>query len=519
MNLKFWEWKIRPNVIFNVVKSSTRFAGQSAVKSYDGEKNLGAMGDPIHYILDHDRLRIRAWQAYLESDLAQTILKKYFSWVMDGGLKLDADPISEVLKSNSINLNSEVFNTTVEPLFKAWAESTASSYSKMMTFNEVQHEAFKNAQIGGDVLVVLRYINGAVTVQLIDGSHVQSPMGGSIMRENRIYNGVEIDKTGQHVAYHVRTAGLTHDRIPARSESTGLITAFLVYGNRYRLDNSRGLPIIATSLETLKKIERYKEAAVGSAEERQKIVYQIVHQQFSDGSTPLLDQLAKASGFNNADNDLPVSDDGVALAENVAATTEKMTYNMPLGAELKVLESKNEMFFKEFYQTNADIICGSIEIPPNVAFSMYNDSFSASRAATKDWEHTMDIKRKDFKRQFLQHVYNFWLHIQILTDKVNAPGYMAAFVRKNEMVLQAYRHARFTGSMFPHIDPLKEVKAERAKLGTGSEHIPLTTFERSTEFLNGGNAKSNFEQYAEEIKMAEKLKIEKPVKEVPPAAK
>jgi len=510
MNLKFWTWG-KPKTVFNVVKSSARYAGQAAVKSYDGEKNLGAMGDPIHYELDYERLRIRSWQSYLESDLSKTILNKCFSWTIDGGLRLDAAPVNEVLSSNGIDLNSEEFNQEVEPLFKTWAESTVSSYSSMTTFNDVQDEAYKNASVGGDVLVVLRLVDRIVRVQLIDGAHVQSPMGVNVSNTNRIFNGVEIDASGKHVAYHVRTKALKTERIPARSPSTGLVTAFMVYGNRYRLDNSRGLPVIATSLETLKKIERYKEAAVGSAEERQKIVYQIVHEQFSDGQSPLMDQLAKASGFNdNADNDLPVTDDGVSIAADVAATTDKMTYNMPRGAELKVLESKNEMFFKEFYETNAHIVCGAVDIPPNVAFAIYTDSFSASRAATKDWEHTMKLNRKKFKRQFLQHVYNFWLHVQVVTDTVNAPGYMNAFTRKNEMVLQAYRHCRFIGSMFPHIDPLKEVKAERAKLGTGADHVPLTSIEAATEALGGTNAKSNMEQYSEEIKMAEELGIEKP---------
>ena len=67
------------------------------------------------------------------------------------------------------------------------------------------------------------------------------------------------------------------------------------------------------------------------------------------------------------------------------------------------------------------------------------------------------------------------------------------------------RNARFTGPMFPHIDPLKEVNAERAKLGDLAKDIPLTTVEAATEALNGGDSASNLEQFIEELKSAKPL--------------
>jgi hypothetical protein len=59
----------------------------------------------------------------------------------------------------------------------------------------------------------------------------------------------------------------------------------------------------------------------------------------------------------------------------------------------------------------------------------------------------------------------------------------------------------------PHIDPLKEVMAERAKLGTAADAIPLTTVEDATRNLNGGDSDSNMTQFADEYQTAKKLKI------------
>ena len=346
----------KKNVVIDEVKPQrveklAHYAGSAWVKSYDGEKNLGAIGPVIDYRLQYDALRLRSWQAFLESDIAQTIIKKYINWIIDKGLRANAMPPKLILKSEGVDIDTEKYNNIVEARFNVWAKSKLSSMNGMKNFHQQTKDAFKNAAIGGDVLVILRFVDKMLKVQLIDGANVSNPMGNTNPNKT-IRDGIELDKNGKHIAYWVRSKKkgtiLNWERIPAVSAKSGFTTAFLVYGSEYRLNSYRGMPIIGTSLETLKKIERYKEAAVGSAEERQKIVYYIKHQLGGTGESPLGAQLATAMGNTN-DGDLPVDEFGENLANNVAATTDKMTYNLPPGAELQSLESKNELFFKEFY--------------------------------------------------------------------------------------------------------------------------------------------------------------------------
>lgn len=496
----------------SVLASSTSSGwGQAYGIMFDGEKNIGDLGPVISYSMNYSRLAMRAWQSYAENDITKTILPKLQSWIIDKGLKLQAIPNKTLLKTEGIELNSEAFNEVVEARFLTWAKSKKSTYSGNTNLNQLAKEVFKHAKIGGDCLVILRYVDGCVKVQMIDTMHLGCPIGGSKTENTKIVDGVEIDKyTGEHVAYHVRKSQMMdYERIPAKDEKTGLTIAFLVYGDKYRADNHRGVPVISTSLETLKKIERYKEAAVGSAEERQKIAFAIEHEIGSDGSSPLIGQLTRAFDSDASDS-LPVDETGQQLANNIAATSNKETYNLTPGSKLTQLESRNEMFFKEFYETNANIICAAIGIPPNVAFSIYNDSFSASRAATKDWEHTIDVERDYFTNQFYQNIYSFWLFVEIFSLKVQAPGYIEAFNKGNFMVVEAYSNCRFTGPMFPHIDPLKEVNAERAKLGPLAANIPLTTVEQATEVLNGGDSDSNIQQFSEELIQAKELNVVAP---------
>ncbi len=513
-----WESQINtPQLTETSAKNSASFEpvgvwGRAYTKSFDGEKNFGEAGPIINYRPDYAGLRYRSWQAYLESEIARTVLNRFAVWIVDKGLRLEAEPKRKLLESVGVNFtDSEEFNDIIESRFFLWAKSNTSSHDGNKPFNEVAKEAFKNAKIGGDVIVVLRYVKGKFTVQLIDGGHLGTPYGNKGANDgNKIINGIEIDSKGTHIAYHIHKGLNDYQRIECYNKSAKLRQAFIVYGTKYRLDDNRGLPIISTSIESLKKIERYKEAEVGNAEEIAKVAYQIIHQAFSDESTPFKDQMLKMADVGASNQDAyPVDDAGNKLANNVTATTNKQAFNMTRGSKIEPLNHGNgKLSFKEFYETNANIICSSIGIPPNVAFSIYNDSFSASRAATKDWEHTISFERDDFTAQFYAPIYEFFLHIQVIEGLFTLPGYLQAHKEDNDLILSAYRNCRFTGPMFPHIDPLKEVNAERKKLGPLAENIPLTTVEKSTEVLYGGDSRSNMEQFGKELEEAKNNGIE-----------
>lgn len=496
--------------------------------TFNGEKNLGEMGPAKNYLIDYAVLRTRAWQSYLESEITQTVIGKHAKWTIGEGLKLQCEPSKVVLQAEGVDFesNRQEFCKNVEARFDLFRLSKESDYSQMENLDELAKTAYINSIVGGDVLVVLRYDDSGVSIQLVDAQHVQSPAFGSeiypqnLANGHTIQHGIELDARRKHIAYYVRSNNALDPfkivRVPAIGAESGLEMAFMVYGLKYRIDNVRGLPVIAVVLETLKKLERYKEAVVGSAEEVAKVAYQIVHELGATGENPLANRIGLAHDIGGGkDSDIPKDAAGIEMANSIAVTTNKQAINNAPGTEIKTLnQSNSQVNFPNFYDKHIDITCASIGIPPNVAMSLYNDSFSASRAALKDWEHTLKVDRKRMTMQFYQRVYNFWLEVMILTNKIQAPGYLQAKMKGNMDVLNAYRKCRFIGSPVPHIDPLKEVNAERAKLGPNGAHIPLTTVEAATENLNSGEAENNIEQFAEELKSTDKVGI-KPIVQKP----
>jgi capsid protein len=484
---------------------------------YTGEKTPGEMGAAKDYILYYDFLRTRSWQSFLESEITQAIIKKFTLWVIGSGLKVQPEPVKTVLEQEGISQISPDFVKQVESRFNLWTASRYSDASKMFAVDLLAFEAYKNAIVGGDVLVILYPENNSISTQVIDGSHVVSPgldttyQGDARARGNRIEYGVEISPDNEHIAYYVRGADGKYYRVPRYGENSQRLMAFLVYGLRYRLDNVRGLPLIAAVLETLRKLDRYKEATVGSAEERQKIAYSIEHNADSTGENPLMSKLVQSTalGMGEAPESKSVSE-YEAASTKVAATTNKQAFNMPIGATLKLLESKNELYFKDFYATNIELVCAAVGIPYEVTMAMYNSNYSASRAAIKEWEHSMRTSREGFSIQFYQPFYNLWLEMAILSGKIQANGYIKAMNEGNIMAMEAYRNARWLGANVPHIDPLKEVQAERLKLGDDS--TPLTTYDQSTEALNSGDFSQNMEKVKVEKELIKKSGLEpKPV--------
>ena len=307
----------------SVIRMSADFQGNGGAytplfaTSFNGEKTLGGVGPIRNYRPNYEALRLRSWQSYYENEVSHTIINAYIKWFIGKGLKAQCEPLVEVLRLENIDLNVQEFCRTVESRYQAWSKSNMSDYSNMDSKNDLSATALKNAKLGGDVLVVIRYINNCVNVQLIDASHVISPGLGTeyfpqiLPNGNKVLNGIEMKPNGEHVAYYVRDYQGEFTRIESKN-SLGLKCAYLYYGSKYRLDNVRGVPDLSNVLEKLASLERYGSAALGSAEERQKISYVMEPELLASPQNVLAKDLVKAHDYyKGISSQLPVDMQGL----------------------------------------------------------------------------------------------------------------------------------------------------------------------------------------------------------------
>jgi len=191
--------------------------------SYTGEKTPGEIGTIRNYVLNYGALRARSWQSYLESEITQTVVNKYLSWIIGKGLKLESEPVEAILSANGITINTEEFISLNEARFGLFSRSTESDYSKLDNLNRLAFVVKKQALLGGDCLIVLRVIKGKMNVQIIDAGAVTNPLFDSAdlkldrERGNKIENGIVTNKKGEIIAFYVRENDRTFKRIKARS--------------------------------------------------------------------------------------------------------------------------------------------------------------------------------------------------------------------------------------------------------------------------------------------------------------
>jgi len=472
---------------------------------YDGEKTPGELGSVLYTYPDHLKLRLRAYDSNLKTDIIKIITGKYFKAVIGSGLKLQSEPVQEVLKINGIDIDLTDFKKKIESCFNLYANSYYSDYRRMQTLHENANDSFSDSFLGGDNLFILRADDKGVNIQVIDGEQIQQPdETHDVLKQkkkgNIVVDGVEIDKKGTHIAYYViirKMDSETSDfdinfkRVDCK-DNQGRTVSRLVYGSKHRINDVRGISRISSILEKVNKLDRYTEATVSKMEESANVVLSIEHDQNSTGENPLTPGTARVKPNNKSIDNL--YEQGQKTAAMIEQSTSKKTYNMPNGAKLKGFESGSDSSeYETFSKTVFMYLCASVEIPVEVALQMYNSNYSASRAAINAWEHIAEIVRKKFSKDFYQPFYNMYLEYMILSGKIDAPGYIDALENDDFMVIEAYCNARWVGPKTPHIDPLKEVKAVELMLS-----LRLISREQAAEMLNLGNWEDSYDKFVEE---------------------
>ncbi len=503
---------VNNTAVDNIVSADSNYRGDLATFRtgvFDGEKTPGELGPVYDLKTNPEALRLRAYEADLTNDVIKTITGKFFKWVIGSGMKLQAELNEKVLKTEGVNCSLDKFRSDAEARFEVFSNSTVSDFSGMENLHTKAQEAFK-AAFFGDVLIVLRVIDGFPNVQVIDGEHVKTPFLDNVNweekakeRKNFIRNGIEIDSRGKHIAYYVHSNDSESllgkfERISAYGEKSKCKMAWMIKMAQHRIDNDRGIPVISSILEKVSTLDRYTNATVATAEERAKMVYAIEHELGSTGENPLVANIRKTSGIGSTGSNDSSYDLAKETASTIRVTTSKQVVNMPQGSKLSALYSQSEIQFEPFWKAIFVSLCAAIDIPPEVALQQYNSNYSASRAAINGWDYIVKIYRKAFSDKFYQPFYALWLETEILRNKISAPSYLVN--KDNFMITEAYCKARFTGKNMPHIDPVKEVKAVVEMIEKG-----LISNEQGAETLNVGEWRENYNKLMQEQEVKNKM--------------
>ncbi len=445
--------------------SSAGFTNDLMHSVFSGEKFPGSFGATKNYIWnDYWTLRARSSQLFAENPYCKGLIRRLLRNEINTGLNLEASPIGKL--TGQTEEEAQDWGDEQEINFKLWQDNPrVCDWKKERTHGELSKQARMTAMISGDVLKVW-HINPKTklpAIELIDGTQIQTPLDAKPRNGNRIIHGVELDGKNRQVAYWVNVDDIEKGiikskRIPAYGEKTSRRIAKLIYGDfEQRLDDVRGIPILAVMLYMLKELDRYRDS-----EQRAATVNSLL---------PLFIKKTKTGGpggqgFGNgaARKDIiEISQpDGSTKNYNIAEMLPGTIFDELSEGEEPVSfnTQRPNVNYGKFEETIINLFSWTLDIPPEIVRLMFQNNFSASRQANNEFQVYLKYFFKTFGDTFCQPDYEEYLIQSALIGDLAAPGFLEAWRNPRQWrEYGAWVNAEWTGLSRPSVDIKKDVEA------------------------------------------------------------
>lgn len=443
-------------------------------------------------------LRARSRDAGRNYPIARAALQRSRTAIVGTGLVCRPSVDHETLGITAHE--GEGYNRILRTEFERWAENPLEcDFEGDQDFYGLQGLTLLSAMSSGDVLALTparRRSGGSfdLKLQLVEADRVSNPDDGGDSPE--LVEGVRIVDS-EAVGYHVRS---THpgDRLssaipewryyPAYGVETGRRRAILVWNDKERPGQVRGVPFLAPILEPLKQLERFSGAELMAAV-----------------LSAMITVFIERTGDETDENGSPIGAfaEGALLPGQAAPAVPQLALGNGAILDLAPGESANAFNpsrpnanFDPFFMAILKQIGAAIEIPLDVLLLQFNSSYSAARAAMLEaWRMFMG-RRWMLTTQFCQPVYGLVVDELVASGRVRLPGYADPARR------HAWTRALWMGPARGSMDEEKEARAAKTRIEIGVSNEAM-----ETAAMNGEDWSTVIQQRAREIAYRKDLGI------------
>lgn len=462
---------------------------------WNGDKFPGSFGPTKDFeFVDYWTLRKRSYQLFKENMYAKGIIRRLLRNEIHIGLSCTANVISSIIWPQMDEMERETlgvkYSEELTQQFNLYAENkNIFDFRQAQTFGDFQEQVRLESLICGDGIIISR-INqntGLPYWEWINGNHIKTP-GEYIPRSgNRIVEGVEYNKYGRQVAFHVESEtedGIKFERVPCYGEKSGRLISWMVYGCEKLVEDTRGEPLLSCILYMIKELDRYRDA-----ESRAAVINAMI---------PLFVKKSSASSFGSRPTDglarlrnetvSPVINGNVTdkadkpLRDIRAMQPGTIYDDLGPGEEIQSFQTNRpNVNYRAFEEAILSGICWALEVPPEIVMLRFQSNYSASRQANNEFEIYLDYQVKKNSRRFCQPIYEEFVIQSVLNGQIDVPGLISAVYDPSMWkVKSAWLSASWTGLNRPSVDPLKEVEASYKALDSG-----LTTYDLECRRYSG----------------------------------
>ena len=485
---------------------------------WTGDKFSGGLSYPSAWSLNHYELRRRARIAYWESVQARALIGRLTDNVINAGLVLDSTPSWVVIDEPGRISEAErqAWTRSIETRFHLWARSKEADATGRLTLYQLMGLVFHTRLKDGEALVIFRYSPSPgrmnpLSLQLVNVDQIQTPSETSLLaavkgRGNRVEEGIELDPIGAEVAYFVADAQTGKSvRIPKYGPKSGRLFGLHV-GAPGTPGEVRAISMLAPILHELQKITDYTVAEIEAAIINATIAAWVEPSAEVQSSQPFAGPVIAGS----SEEAVAAGDDRVEPpSRGYIREPGLMVQNLKAGEKLQSYDTKRpNVNFDLFVKSWKSALSASTGIPVEVLDMSFNANYSASRASLILFWNVVERHRAELAADFLDPVYSGWLAEEIMSRRVDAPGWNVPVVRA------AWLNCDWIGISKPNIDPKAEALASDLNIAAGR-----TTRARESRELNGSEFSENAARLVienEELKKANKAVTPEPVQQVLP---
>lgn len=454
-------------------------------------------GSPIFDIdFNNATMRQRGRMLYMASPIAAAAVNTNRTKIVGSGLKMKCSINRKLLGMSEKTAQEWCEKTEAE--FKLWSENRhACDMLGENNFFEIQQLAVKSWLMSGDVFVLIKRdkptpLNPySLRLQLVEADRVGTPFTGNSFSfgvtegkhgENDVHDGVEVDKNGRIVAYHIcsgypgfpsATKSQEWIRVEAVGKKTGLPNILQIM-DAERPDQYRGVTYLAPVIEVLLQGRRYTEAELTAAI-IQSYLTAWVETETDATDNPLFPE---EEGDEEYDENPEMGPGNVIHLKK----GEKVQFGNP-----NIPTAGFEVFMKSIIKQAG----AALELPYDVLIKEFNSSYSAAKGALEEAWEVFKMRRSWFVNDFCKPVYEIWLSEAVARGRINAPGFF-----DDPLIRAAWCGARWDGPAQTHLDPVKEANANEIQVKNGWK-----TNEQVTREFYGGNWSDNVQNLQQEAKM------------------
>ena len=466
---------------------------------------MASSGSPAEDINSNNyTLRQRSRMLYMAAPIATAALKRQRTNIVGAGLRLKPTIDRETL--GLTQEQAEAWQRRVQAEFNLWANrKQACDATGVNNFYSMQQLVALAWPMSGDVFALIKRADPtplepySLRLHILEADRIRTPNCGNMQgivnnplltdittakleNGNTVYDGVEVDKSGKVVAYHIANTypyeygaePTKFVRVTAYGETTGLPNILHIMDTE-RPEQYRGVPYLAQAIEPLLQLRRYTEAEITAAIV-QSFFTAFVKTEAGTADMPFPE--VGGDGVQEVSRDPNEYEMGPGTM-NILEPGEDVTFGSP---------THPNTGFDTFVRALCEQVGACLEIPADLLMMSFNASYSASRAALLEAWKGFRMRRNWLTDDFCRPVYELWLTEAVARGRISAPGFLT-----DPIIRQAYLCSEWIGPAQGQLDPTKEVQAATMAIEAG-----LSTHEAEAEKLNGSQFSANVDKLAGE---------------------